>query len=68
MFVVSDDADDILMILRTDNGNWAVTDGAVDLGESVAQAAIHETLNETEIECSLGQAPPGIGRRRSPAR
>ena len=29
----------ILMIRRTDNGNWAVPGGAVDLGESVAQAA-----------------------------
>jgi 8-oxo-dGTP pyrophosphatase MutT (NUDIX family) len=39
-----------LMIRRTDNGNWAVLGGAVDLGESVAQAAIRETLEESEIE------------------
>ena len=41
---VTNEADDILMIRRTDNGNWAVPGGAIDLGESVAQAAVRETL------------------------
>ena len=36
--VVINDAGDILMIRRTDNGNWAVPGGAIDLGESVTQA------------------------------
>ena len=51
--VVSDDAGDILMIRRTDNGNWAVPGGAIDLGESVAQAAVRETLEETGISCEI---------------
>jgi 8-oxo-dGTP pyrophosphatase MutT (NUDIX family) len=41
--VVTNDVGEILMIRRTDNGNWAVPGGAIDLGESVAQAAVRET-------------------------
>jgi ADP-ribose pyrophosphatase YjhB (NUDIX family) len=51
--VVVNDADEILMIRRTDNGNWALPGGAVDLGESVAQAAVRETLEESGIECAV---------------
>jgi ADP-ribose pyrophosphatase YjhB (NUDIX family) len=43
----------ILLIRRTDDGNWAVPGGAVDLGESVAQAAVRETLEETGVECEV---------------
>ena len=31
--VIVNDASEILLIRRTDNGNWAVPGGAVDLGE-----------------------------------
>ncbi len=51
--VVTSAVSDILMIRRTDNGNWAVPGGAIDLGESVAQAAVRETLEETGIECEI---------------
>jgi ADP-ribose pyrophosphatase YjhB (NUDIX family) len=51
--VVTNDAGDILLIRRTDNGNWALPGGAIDLGESVAQAAVRETLEESGIECSI---------------
>ena len=51
--VVVDDAGAILMIRRTDNGNWALPGGAIDLGESVAQAAVRETLEETGIRCEI---------------
>ncbi len=51
--VVVNDADEILMIRRTDNDNWAVPGGAIDLGESVAQAAVRETLEESGIKCSI---------------
>ena len=50
---VTNESGDILMIRRTDNGNWAVPGGAIDLGESVAQAAFRETLEETGIECEI---------------
>ena len=42
--VVVNGAGEVLMIRRTDNGNWALPGGGVDLGESVAQAAVRETL------------------------
>src|ERR1700761_7853522 len=51
--VVVNDAGEILMIRRTDNDNWAIPGGAVDLGESVAQAAVRETHEESGIECEI---------------
>jgi ADP-ribose pyrophosphatase YjhB (NUDIX family) len=51
--VVVNDAGMILMIRRTDNDNWAVPGGAIDLGESVAQAAVRETREESGIECEI---------------
>jgi ADP-ribose pyrophosphatase YjhB (NUDIX family) len=51
--VVSNNAGEILMIRRTDNGNWALPGGAIDLGESVAQAALRETLEESGFECEI---------------
>lgn len=51
--VVVNDEESVLMIRRTDNGNWAVPGGTVDLGESVAQAAVRETLEESGIECKI---------------
>ncbi|MFI9576053.1 NUDIX hydrolase [Microbispora rosea] len=51
--VVTNDAGDILMIRRSDNGNWAVPGGAIDLGESLPQAAVRETLEETGIVCEI---------------
>src|SRR5258708_39425974 len=51
--IVVNDQDQILMIRRTDNGNWAVPGGAMDLGESIAEAAIRETEEETGIVCEI---------------
>jgi ADP-ribose pyrophosphatase YjhB (NUDIX family) len=51
--VVVNDADDILMIRRSDNENWAVPGGAIDLGESMTQAAIRETKEESGIDCEI---------------
>ncbi|MER6514499.1 NUDIX domain-containing protein [Nonomuraea sp. NPDC001636] len=51
--IVTNVADEILMIRRSDNGNWAVPGGAIDLGESIPQAAVRETLEETGITCEI---------------
>lgn len=51
--VVTDDAGRILMIRRSDNGNWAVPGGAMDVGESITQTAVRETLEETGIHCRI---------------
>ncbi|GAA0335817.1 NUDIX domain-containing protein [Actinoallomurus spadix] len=51
--VVANDQGEILLIRRTDNDNWAVPGGAIDLGESLAQAAVRETKEETGIDCEI---------------
>ena len=51
--VVTNDADEILLIRRTDNDNWALPGGAVDIGESLPQAAIRETREETGVDCEI---------------
>ena len=51
--VVVNNAGEMLMIRRTDNDNWAVPGGAIDLGESVGQAAVRETREESGIECEI---------------
>ena len=51
--VVINQAGAILMIRRSDNDNWAVPGGAIDLGESMVQAAVRETREETGIECEI---------------
>jgi 8-oxo-dGTP pyrophosphatase MutT (NUDIX family) len=51
--VVVNDAGDVSMIRRSDTDNWAVLGGAIDLGESMVQAAVRETREETGIECQI---------------
>jgi ADP-ribose pyrophosphatase YjhB (NUDIX family) len=51
--VVTNDQSDILLIRRSDNDNWAVPGGAIDLGESMTQAAVRETKEETGIDCEI---------------
>ena len=49
--VVVNDAGELLLIHRTDNDNWALPGGAMDLGESIVDTAVRETQEETGIVC-----------------
>jgi ADP-ribose pyrophosphatase YjhB (NUDIX family) len=51
--VVTNSAGAILLIRRSDNQNWAVPGGAIDLGESMVQAGVRETKEETGIDCEI---------------
>jgi ADP-ribose pyrophosphatase YjhB (NUDIX family) len=51
--VVTNAEGKILLIRRTDNGNWALPGGGVDIGESLPQAAIRETREETGVDCEI---------------
>ena len=51
--VVTSDSDEILLIRRSDNDNWAIPGGAIELGESMTQAAIRETKEESGIDCEI---------------
>ena len=51
--VVTNAAGDVLLIRRSDNQNWAVPGGAIDLGESMVPAAVRETKEETGIDCEI---------------
>ncbi|GFJ90373.1 NUDIX hydrolase [Phytohabitans rumicis] len=50
---MADDRGRILLIRRTDNDNWALPGGAMDLGESLPQAAVRETLEETGVRVEV---------------
>ncbi|MEV3965726.1 NUDIX domain-containing protein [Nocardia sp. NPDC050193] len=44
----------VLLICRSDNGNWSMPGGAHDPGESLmSRTAVRETLEETGIDISL---------------
>jgi 8-oxo-dGTP pyrophosphatase MutT (NUDIX family) len=55
---------EILLIRRTDNGNWAVPGGGMDLGESIIDTAVRETREETGITCEI--TGPGRGLHQPP--
>ena len=50
---VRNEAGELLVIRRTDNDNWALPGGAMDCGESMGEAAVRETKEETGIDCEV---------------
>jgi ADP-ribose pyrophosphatase YjhB (NUDIX family) len=51
--VVVNETGEILLIHRTDNDNWALPGGAMDLGESLTGTAVRETAEETGVEIAV---------------
>ncbi|OJF10740.1 NUDIX domain-containing protein [Couchioplanes caeruleus] len=51
--VVTNEDGEILLIRRSDNGNWALPGGAMDLGESLPDAAVRETAEETGVDVEV---------------
>jgi ADP-ribose pyrophosphatase YjhB (NUDIX family) len=50
---VMNEQGELLLIGRTDNDNWAMPGGAMDIGETIAEAGVRETREETGIECEI---------------
>src|SRR5918994_1946221 len=48
--VIENDRGEILLIRRGDNDNSALPGGAIDIGESMTQAAVREVKEETGID------------------
>lgn len=51
--VVVNHSGQLLLIRRTDNDNWALPGGAMDLGESLVEAARRETAEETGVQVQI---------------
>jgi 8-oxo-dGTP pyrophosphatase MutT (NUDIX family) len=59
----------MLLQRRRDTGQWAIPMGKQELGETVAQCAIRETLEETGVTVEVtGLLPPGLRRAHSQRR
>ncbi|KDN23313.1 NUDIX hydrolase [Amycolatopsis rifamycinica] len=50
---IQDDEGRILMIRRTDNDLYSIPGGQLELGETLAEAAVREVREETGIECAV---------------
>ena len=50
---VRNEEGELLVIRRSDNENWALPGGAMDCGESMVEAAVRETKEETGIDCEV---------------
>ncbi|KPB06295.1 NUDIX hydrolase [Bacillus sp. CHD6a] len=47
--IVSDSNNQILLIKRSDDGNWCIPGGVMDVGESIQETAIREVYEETNM-------------------
>ena len=50
---VRDDAGRLLLIHKVDNDLWALPGGKMELGESIADAAVREVAEETGVDIEL---------------
>src|SRR5215470_16452722 len=51
--VAVDETERVLLIQRSDNGQWACPAGAMELGESIAECAARELLEETGLVATV---------------
>ena len=51
--VFNDDSSQVLLILREDFRVWTIPGGAVEAGESLEEAAVRETFEETGVHVEL---------------
>lgn len=70
---VFDDRDRLLLIRRTDTGQWAMPGGGAEVGETVGTAAVREAFEETGLdvvltglECVVDKRDVGEGDSRFP--
>jgi mutator protein MutT len=52
---VINEAGEILLIRRADNGRWAMPGGALEVGETPAQGVVREALEETGVRAEAVQ-------------
>ncbi len=51
--VVLDDRDRVLLVRRSDTGDWALTTGCLEPGEQPAAGAVREVREETGVEVAV---------------
>lgn len=47
------DGDEVLLVRRSDNGEWTPVTGIVDPGEHPSETAVREVLEETGVDCAV---------------
>ncbi len=65
--IIRNEAGQILFLVRADNGLWDLPAGAIDPGETPAQAIVREVREETGLNRRADRGCRRIRRRRLPS-